>query len=156
EHLWRLAQGLDGRLVSPEEGYKSIGHETTFDTDTADRDLLHRTLLELCERVAERLRAHGVASRTITLKFRKSDFTTRTRRMTLKEPASTCERIAPVAERLLAPLVAEGKLVRLIGVHCSSLIQERPTQLGLFEPAPRRELAAAVDAITKRFGHASI
>ena len=35
-HLWQLAQGIDDRPVLPEEGFKSIGHEITFEKDTSD------------------------------------------------------------------------------------------------------------------------
>ena len=54
EHLCRLARGMDDRSVSPEEGYKSIGHETTFEVDTVDPGLLHDTVLALSEKVAQR------------------------------------------------------------------------------------------------------
>ncbi len=158
EHLWELANGLDDRPVSPEEGYKSIGHETTFETDTSDVDLLHDTLLELSEMVAHRLRLHQAQARTISIKFREADFTTCTRRTTLNAPVDTSERIFPVAWKLLQPLVRRGVLVRLIGVYASNLGTQREGQLPLFEPGPPkdRKLAAALDDITRRYGDRAI
>jgi len=76
EHLLRLARGIDDRPVLPEEGFKSIGHEITFEQDTTDAGLLERTLLELTERVAQRLRKNHARARTIAIKFREADFST--------------------------------------------------------------------------------
>ncbi len=50
--LWRLAQGIDERRVSPDRETKSISSETTFDVDVGDRDELTRVLLGHCDRVA--------------------------------------------------------------------------------------------------------
>jgi len=159
EHLWQLAHGRDDREVSPEEGFKSIGHETTFDRDTGDRRLLHDTLLELTEKVSRRLRAHRARGRVITVKLREADFSTSTRRTTLPQPVDTTEKIFPVAWRLIQGLMRQGKLVRLIGVYASHLATpEEAGQLPLFEPAPERDrkLAQAFDKITNRFGDHSI
>lgn len=157
-HLWQLANGLDERSVSPETGYKSIGHETTFEKDTADVELVHDTLLELSERVAQRLRGHGARARTITVKFREADFTTCTRRTTFDAPADTSEVIFPAAWKLMRPLLRSGVLVRLIGVYGSNLDSESRGQLGLFEETPPRDrqLAAALDDITRRYGNRAI
>ncbi len=158
EHLWQLSQGIDDRPVSPEEGYKSIGHEITFERDTADAVVLHDTLLELTERVAQRLRANRVRGRTITVKFREADFTTYTRRATLDSAADTAEKIFPVALRLIHKLTLKGKLVRLIGVYASNLTSDQTGQLALFDLEQKRdrELAAAMDDITRRFGESAI
>lgn len=159
EHLWQLAHGRDDRVVSPEEGFKSIGHENTFERDTADRQLLHDTLLELTEKVAQRLRANAARGRTVTVKLREADFSTTTRRITLAMPADTTERIFPVAWKLLQPLIREGKLVRLIGIYASNMaLPEVTGQLPLFgQPEEKdRQLAAALDNITRRYGDGAI
>ena len=159
EHLWRLAQGMDDRPVSPEEGYKSIGHEVTFEKDTADAGLLHDTLLELTEMVCRRLRDHGARARTIAIKFREADFSTYTRRTTLDTSVDTVERVFPVALRLMQTLIREQHLVRLIGVYASHLETDiTGRQLGLFDEAPKkdRQLAAAMDDIVRRYGRHAI
>jgi len=158
-HLWQLAHGLDDRAVSPEEGFKSIGHETTFEHDTDDSQVLHDTLLELAEKVGRRLRAHRARGRTITVKLREADFSTTTRRTGLPNPADTTERIFPVAWKLMQPLIRAGKKVRLIGVYASNLDSpDEAGQLSLFDPAPEkdRQLAAALDSITRRYGDQAI
>jgi DNA polymerase-4 len=158
EHLCQLARGIDDRPVSPEEGYKSIGHETTFEVDTLDPRFLHDTVLALSERVAHRLRSNSVRARTITLKFREADFSTYTRRVTLGDAIDTADRIFPVAQRLLQSLVREGVAVRLVGVYGSNLVSEKEGQLSLFasKRSKDRELAAAVDDISRRFGDGAI
>ena len=159
EHLWQLAHGIDDRVVSPEEGFKSIGHEITFDRDTADRELLHDTLLGLAEKVAQRLRSHGASGRTITVKLREADFSTFTRRVTLSKPADTTEKIFPVAWKLMQLLIRTGKLVRLIGIYASNLATpEDAGQLQLFDSIPEkdRRLASALDSITHRYGDGAI
>jgi DNA polymerase-4 len=156
--LWELAHGTDPRPVSPEEGYKSIGHEITFEKDVEDTGILHDTLLALTEKVAHRLRSHGAMARTITVKYREANFTTYTRRTTLKSAIDTLERMWPVAERLLKSLVRTGAAVRLLGVYASNLQVELTGQLSLFDQsaAKDRKLAAAMDAITRRFGKQAI
>jgi DNA polymerase IV len=159
EHLWQLAHGIDDRAVSPEEGFKSIGHETTFERDTDDRQKLHDTLLGLTEMVTQRLRAHHARGRTVTVKLREADFSTTTRRLSLPKPADTTEKIFPAAWKLMQPLIRAGKRVRLIGVYASNLsTPDEAGQLALFDQAPERDhkLAEALDSITRRYGNRAI
>jgi DNA polymerase-4 len=158
EHLFELSRGIDDRPVVPEEGYKSIGHETTFEHDTEDVELLHDTLLALTEKVAQRLRAHDARARTITVKFREADFTTYTRRVTFPVGLDTSEGIFPAALKLMRRLVRRGVAVRLIGVYGSNLESSCTGQLLLFGSSEGKDrvLASAIDDITRRFGNAAI
>jgi nucleotidyltransferase/DNA polymerase involved in DNA repair len=159
-HLWQLAQGIDDRPVLSAEGAKSIGHEITFARDTSDFALLESTLLSLTEKVAHRLRAQSVRARTITLKFREADFSTFTRRTTVTHSLDTTEKIFPIARKLMAPLIREGALVRLLGVSASQLEEVGDKkQLSLLDEQPRqkdRKLAAALDDIMHRYGDRAI
>jgi DNA polymerase-4 len=158
-HLWQLAQGTDDRPVLPEEGFKSIGHEITFEQDTSDSALLEATLLDLTERVAHRLRTQGVRARTIAIKFREADFSTFTRRITVSNSVNTTEAIFPVARKLMKSLIREGVVVRLIGVYAGNLEEETEgTQMSLLNQPPQkdRKLAAALDDIAQRFGNQAI
>jgi len=159
EQLWLLARGVDERPVSPEEGYKSIGHETTFEKDTADARTLHDTLLELAERVAQRLRSNHARARTVTVKLRRADFSTFTRRTTLESAVDTAEKLFPPALRLMHSLFREGDLIRLIGIYGSNLhLGTAPEQLSLFDQSDDRErrLATAMDEVVRRYGEGSI
>lgn len=158
-HLWQLANGIDDRPVQMEEGFKSIGHETTFERDTEDVDVIESTLLGLSEKVARRLRANRAAARTITVKYREADFSTYTRRTTLKEPVNTAEGIYPAALGLLRTLLRDGVAVRLIGVHAGAIeIHGRNARSELFQQTSPKDqnLASAMDRIVERFGEKAI
>jgi DNA polymerase-4 len=158
-HLWQLARGIDDRPVFPEEGFKSIGHEITFEHDTAEPELLRATLLSLSEKVAHRLRANGARARTIAIKYREADFSTFTRRITLNSPVNTAESIFPAAHKLLKTLLRDAVLVRLIGVYASNLeIEVTGKQMSLLDPSLQRnqKLASAMDDIVQRFGDQAI
>ena len=158
-HLLQLARGIDDRPVLPEEGFKSIGHEITFDRDTTDQQLLEKTLLDLTERVAQRLRKNKARARTIAVKFREADFSTSSRRTTLDSPADTVEVIFPVALKLMKSLIRKNVPVRLIGIHTGNLkLEEDGKQMSLFDRAPRKDrmLAEAMDDIVQRFGDKAI
>ena len=147
--LLLLAQGIDDRpVVADREAAKSIGHEHTFDADTADLPRLRRTVLDLSDSVAARLRESGVRGRTVTLKYRDEDFTTITRAETMPAPTDAGNRIFEVAWRLFEKAHG-GRRVRLLGVSLSGL--GPPPQGDLFaEPASPAD--AARDAVHKRFG----
>ena len=160
--LWRLSQGIDDRPVESAEGRKSIGHEVTFEKDTTDFDRIHAALLELTEKTTRRMRLEKVRTRTVAVKFRKEDFSTFTRQVTLNEPVDTVEEIFPVALKLMKGLFRKGTRVRLIGVYASGLqansASDRGVQRELFIQASRKEqkLAEAVDDIYRRFGGRAI
>ena len=145
------AHGLDGDPVDDPDAAKTIGHETTFDLDTSDPDVLERTLLALSEGVSGRLRSAGVKAGTVTVKVRDSGFNTVTRQRTLPEPTDLTEPIWRAAVELARP-ETRGKKIRLLGVTASHLGERE--QLGLFETLdPRRRLAVeAADEVRRRFG----
>ncbi len=158
--LHELANGVDVRRVDPRPGRKSLGKEVTFPSDVEDRSRVERTLLALCEGVAQSLRKKGIAGRTVQLKLRWDGFETHTRQRTLERPADMTEAIWPVARELFRQADDPRRLVRLIGVSLSGFDHPEDEQLGLLgddNPATsdgeaRRELAKTMDAVTDRFG----
>jgi DNA polymerase-4 len=151
--LLALARGDDGReVVGQSEGPKSLGQETTFDSDTADRTRLRRTLLELCDSVARRLRQHALRARTVTLKYRDEDFRTVTRARTMAAPTDSGEALFETAWVLFGGVHGDRR-VRLLGVYSSNF--DRDPQLGLFAPAPRG-VDRALDAVAERFGEGAV
>src|SRR5437867_7243689 len=140
EHLFHLSRGKDNRPVVPNWEAKSIGSETTFDVDTDDRELLLRTILELSDHVAERLRKDGYRARRVTLKLRYSNFSTHTKQSSLDKFVQTGEEIAEVARRLFAKFSLKQK-IRLIGVSVGDLHRDGadPQQLPLFSQSNDKE-----------------
>ena len=120
--LHDLANGIDDRRVEGPTGELSIGAETTFDRDTADRAILSRTLLELADRTARRARAGGLRGRTVALKLRWSDFTTLNRSITLTDPTDIAAEVHQTVLGLLDRIGLAGRRVRLLGVRLENLV----------------------------------
>ena len=145
------AMGRDDDRVHEGDPAKSVGHETTFDVDSSDPEVIERTLLALSEGVAGRLRSAGVRASTIAVKVRDSSFRTITRQRTLAQPTDLTEPIYRTVLELARPEV-RGIRVRLLGVTASNLGERE--QLGLFPDVdPRRRRAIeATDTIRRRYG----
>jgi len=154
--LVERAHGIDADPVSGGEAAKSIGHEHTFDRDTADRDVIERTVLGMADGVAGRLRSSGIRAVTITLKLRDSAFTTITRQTSLDTPADLTEPIYEAAITLLRREL-HGQKIRLVGVTASNFRDRE--QLGMFEAKddPKRHAAAeALDKIRNKYGSRAV
>ena len=149
--LHERALGIDPSPVTGEVAAKSVSHEHTFDVDTADPEVIERTLLALAEGVASRLRAGGVRASTVAVKVRDSTFHTVSRQRTLPEPTDLADPIFRTALDLVRPEV-RGRRVRLLGVGAHGLGE--PAQLGLFasEDPRRRAAVEAQDAIRRKYG----
>lgn len=159
EHVHRLAWGIDPRAVTPVRPEKSIGAEETFAVDTADDALLHRELLRLCHRTAERLRASGLVARTVALKLRYADFSTVTRSRTVHAPLDSAQLLYAVAVQLLESLGDRSMTVRLVGVRAEHLEAAAQTSLQLsFDRRDDNWRAAeqALDRVTEKFGSKSV
>ena len=156
-HLHALANGVDDRAVEPDRRPKSIGHEETFARDHHRRDTLERELVRLGDSVGSRLRAHGLAGRTVQLKVRFRDFRTITRSATLGAASDSSAVVIAEAKALLAG-VDPSPGVRLIGISVSGLTDGGTRQLSLDEvgTASWDEANLAVDAIRARFGSTAI
>jgi DNA polymerase-4 len=156
EHLWQLARGIDERCVVPEREAKSISHETTFERDVDDPDVLRAWLVDLTEQVGWRLRRHGLRARTAQLKVRFADFSTITRSQTLPEATDLTEELWQAADELFRRRLPAGHLpVRLLGMGVSGLDDSGVAQGLLFDQESRRRqrrLDAVKDQLKRRFG----
>jgi DNA polymerase-4 len=156
-HLWRLAHGIDERAVEPDQRPKSIGHEETFARDHHRLDSLRREVVRMADAVGARLRDHGFAGRTVTIKVRFHDFRTITRSVTLPTAIDAGPAVARAAKMLLEQ-VDPTSGVRLLGVSVSQLIDAAARQLTLDDiDAPGWDDATkAIDEIRRRFGDDAI
>lgn len=168
--LHELAWARDDRPVVMGRPVKSVGHEETFAVDVHDPERLRLEVARMADAVSSRLRASGLAGRTVTVKLRYGDFTTITRSHSLHRPVASSAELVKIAAALLSGAeVHQG--VRLLGVSVSSL-EARPDgtgeQLALWDLArpadgpangassARSDLDAVVDAIRERYGVASV
>ena len=123
--MHQLAMGIDNRDVVRHHDAKSVGHEETFSADILDTELAKKELLSLADKVARRLRRHGLTGKTITLKVKYSDFTLITRSETLPAATDDGQDIYSTACSLLKKTQVGKRPVRLLGISLS--------QLNLFE-----------------------
>ncbi len=156
--LWRLAQGIDGRRVTPDRETKSISSETTFDFDVSDREELTRVLLAHCDRVAGRLRKAGLAAGGVTLKLRLPDFSLRSRSRSGLPQTQLAPRLFAAARALLEAQ-PDGTAYRLIGVAAADLgPADEADETDLIDRNAGREKSreAAIAALREKFGAASV
>jgi DNA polymerase-4 len=154
-HLHALSWGRDERRVVPHEPDKSIGAEETFSRDVDDPDVVRRELLRLAEKTAGRMRAAGLAGRTISVKIRFADFTTITRAKTLPEATDVAAVLYSTARQLYEALGLDRARLRLVGIRVEGLVESEhaPRQLQLGErTSGRREAEQAADRAVLRFG----
>jgi DNA polymerase-4 len=160
-HLHLLSQGVDDRDVEASQEVKSIGREETFADDLLDMETVRRELLSLATRVSRRLRRHGIAGKTVTLKVKYHDFVQVTRSETFPEVADDGGEIFRRCCGLLDRTEVGRRPVRLLGISVSHLCaQEEKRQLSLFQAGvtvPRRKkLHLALDRISEKFGEDGI
>ncbi len=159
ERLYHLARGQDRRRVSSKAPVKSISNETTFFEDTGDHHLLDGHLWRMSEKVADRAKAKDQAGCVVTLKLKKSDFKSLTRRITLPDSTQSADRIYRTARALMDNAEKEGPF-RLIGVGISQIVDaaEADRAADLLDPnaGKRVQVEKATDEIRKRFGSKAI
>lgn len=157
--LWQLARGQDDRPVLAHAPVKSISNETTFAEDTADIDRLEGHLWRLAEQVADRAKARGLAGRVVTVKLKRADHATLTRRRKLQEPTQMADTIWHIARHLLAEAGGAAPF-RLIGVGLSELVaatgSDLPGDLLDHQGRARGLAERATDDIRRRYGPGAI
>jgi DNA polymerase-4 len=118
--LCEAARGIDERPLVTLWEPRSMSHETTFQRDVEDWQVLATTLTRLAYRVARELREEGYVGRIVTVKLRYADFETHTHEKTLEEPTADQDAIRHAAFECFARFRLEKK-VRLIGVRVGDL-----------------------------------
>lgn len=155
--LTSRARGVDSSAVRPSSRVRSVSRERTFPHDVRSESEVGVALKDICGQVSSRLRRKGMAGRTVTVKLRYSDFTTRTVSRTLPAATDDSAEFGPVAASLLRSVWVPGTGLRLLGVGLSNL--ERPAeQLGLFarDGSGRDGLSESLERIRERFGEHAV
>lgn len=151
-----LSFGIDDRPVVSSRQVKSIGDESTYEYDLTDRSKIDREIAIHSDIVAQRLRKHDLAARTISLKIRFASFKTIMRSLSLEEGTNLQETIDSTCQTLLSRIpLTEG--IRLIGVTASNL--GAPLSIpSLFSDAEdkRARAAKAMDSIQQKYGRKAL
>ncbi len=130
-----IVRGHDDREVSPERERKSLGAETTFDTDLCDTEEMMDELGKLADDVVEGLEKRGLRGRTLTLKVKYENFRQITRSRTVDTPVTGKALMLDLVRELLAQTEAGPRKVRLLGITVSN-----------FETAPGSEAEEPAEA----------
>ena len=159
ERVQQRAAGIDDRPVVPDLEEVQISTEETFDTDIDDHAQLRSELFRLADRSGARLRERGLSASCVTVKIRRTDFTTYTRQRHIEPPTQETRVIARVAVELLDAWLATepNTALRLLGVGVTEL--GPAVQLDLFtapESARNQHLDGALDRIRGRFGRFAV
>jgi DNA polymerase IV len=159
--LFERVRGIDRAPVEADREVKSVSRDETFATDLNDDDALAARLLSLADRASADVRASGLVARTVTVKLRDADFTTRQASRTLTEAVRSDRAVYAVARELLARLRAARRVpARLLGVALSHLATaDGAAQLSLLEPPPApvesdrdRAISRVIDQVRERYG----
>ncbi|SEQ49895.1 DNA polymerase-4 [Devosia sp. YR412] len=156
--LARLARGEDSRRISSDSEMKTISSETTFNTDISSMEELSTQLLQVTERLSERLKAKNVVGDTVTLKLKSAGFRLRTRARHLMIPTQLANVIYETGLSLLEREI-DGTAFRLIGIGVSGIdTADGSDPADLLEPAIARKAAAerAMDRVRNRFGREAV
>src|SRR2546425_2656934 len=120
--LYDRVRGVDRSSVEPEREAKSLSRDETFAADVDDDAALGAKLRALADRASADLRDLGLAARTVTVKLRDADFTTRQASRTLPEAVRSDRAVSVVARQLLRRLRATPRMpARLLRVALSPL-----------------------------------
>jgi len=173
DEITQMAWGRDERPVESNREARSIGEESTFETNVHEPDVITAAITAHCEAVAHRLRKVGVRAHTITLKVKlahaQGTFLDRnsnddgapryplvTRSKTLPQAIQDGTQMRAVVLALWRQAQVKAPL-RLLGVSVSQLEPSREAQLELFSGGRKHDrLGKAIDAIQERYGQGAI
>ncbi len=116
------ALGISGAKVGGRKGRrKSIGHESTFATDTNNISRIVQRLDDLCQRVHERATKQRLLFKTVTIKIRDQDFNTHTHSKTLPFFTNQLQDLQKATRTLTRSRFQGDQRIRLVGVRVSNL-----------------------------------
>jgi len=173
DEITQMAWGRDDRPVESNREARSIGEESTFETNVREPDVITAAITAHCEAVAHRLRKLGMRAHTITLKVKlahaqgtlpdrnSSDgdaprYPLVTRSKTLPQAIQDGTQMRAVVLALWRQAQVKAPL-RLLGVSVSQLEPSTEAQLELFSGKGKHDrLGKAIDAIQERYGQGAI
>lgn len=120
--FYQWSHGLyESEVAEGKRVRKSLGNESTFATNTGERDLILQRMDDICRGICQRILKRNLLFRTITVKVRYGDFETHTHGKTLQLSTSQFEELRKVTKELVQPYLDKNERIRLIGVRVSNL-----------------------------------
>jgi len=117
--LREIASGTDRSEVKERYGVKSVSRETTFTSDTDDKQLIAATIDTLAAEVCRNLSDESLLCRTVTVKVRYQGFVTKTKARTFPHYTRDLSTVCSCAHSLLHGIF-DGRKIRLLGIRLSS------------------------------------
>lgn len=161
--LQDFAQGIDPRPVIPTSpDPKSFGEQQTFATDQIDETYCLAVMRAMVDRLCRKLRATGLAARTLTVRVRYRDMEDGMRADSLPEPTPLESEFYPFLQTLLRRCWTRSAPLRLVGVRLSNFHTVLPqpelalTGLPQKSATEKLQLADATDQVRSRFGNQAI
>ncbi|MDH5425382.1 MAG: DNA polymerase IV [Gammaproteobacteria bacterium] len=118
-YYYDISRGIDKREVMNSRERKSLGSETTFESDIDSIEQMINVLNALATEVAGSLAEKNLHGYTITLKVKFDNFEQVTRSKTMPSALTREHEMLPVLEMLLLKTQAGNRKVRLLGVTIS-------------------------------------
>lgn len=155
--LYNAIRGRDIGMYSDTAKSHSISHETTFPEDTADWEIISLSLLDLSHQVMYRLFAEDGKSRTVSIKYRYSDFSTFSCQNTLSHFVLSAEELYKTGLDLIKAKWNPRIPLRLIGIGFDKVQSGEGSQKELFPTAYERKglVEKAVFNMQKKAGDAT-
>lgn len=119
--LYRKVRGIHNAPVNISRERKSIGKENTYGQPLATEDECLSQLRQLSNAVAESLKKEQKHGKTVVVKIRYADYTTITKRVTLREYVFRKEEIFSQASVIWEEILGVEKGIRLLGVTVTNL-----------------------------------
>jgi len=153
--LWQKAHGIDNSPVLPYREQKSIGTQSTFETDSIDTHTIKQLITSMVTDLCFQLRAQRKLTACITITIRYSNFETHTQQT--KIPYTTLDSfLIGKAKELFDKLYNRRMLLRLVGVKLSQLVSGHE-QINLYSASEEQyKLYQAMDRIRNRFGEKAV
>jgi DNA polymerase-4 len=116
QYLHEAAHGRDDSPLITHWEHKSVGHEVTFERDTADMTHVAVVLLELVQEATDDLHAEAKLAQRVVVKLRYANFETHTHTISL---ATASDQHGVIRQAALEGLASfgEGRKVRLVGLR---------------------------------------
>ena len=124
EHFYNIIRNIQNNEVNPNRIRKSIGAEQTFSQDINSESFMLDKLNNIAEELENRLISSKNKGKTVTIKFKYSDFKQHTRSKTVNEYLQTKEDFFPIIRDLLYQ-EKMTKSVRLLGISITNLYSNK-------------------------------
>lgn len=134
---------------------KGIGNEITLERDSRNKGKLYESLLNLSERIGERLRAENKYASIVVVILKDKDFNRRTHQRKLDNVINSNKDIFDNARALFDEMYNDDS-IRLIGVRLDGLTSSFAYQISLFDSMEnfynRGKMDKFVDSINSKYG----